>query len=263
MPLLWSVHAGYMSAKSSFKNLTEVLVLIDQLQTEIDKLRPLDPDSSKELKQYFNIGLTYSSNALEGNSLTESETKVVIEDGLTIGGRPIKDHSEALGHSEAYNHLYSLVNETAFSTSDIKKLHRLFYYRIDEQEAGKWRKRKVFLSGSKYSLPNNKEIPSLIKEFCSWVSGQLGQLHPVELAAEVHRRFVFIHPFIDGNGRVGRLLMNLILLQNGYTIGIIPPILRAEYIRLLELSHVEVQPFNLFIAERVMETQRDYLRLLK
>lgn len=236
---------------------------IDKLQADIDKHRPLDKDAIKELRQYFNIGLTYSSNALEGNSLTESETKVILEDGLTIGGKPIREHSEALGHSDAYNHLFTLIKKEGFLDKNIKKLHRLFYYRLNEKEAGKWRKRVVFLSGSKYPLPQYKDIPYLINEFCTWVSDNKDKYHPVEFSAEVHRRFVFIHPFVDGNGRVSRLLMNLILLQNSYTISIIPPILRAEYISLLELAHKDEKPFNLFIAQRVLETQRDYLRLLK
>jgi len=139
---------------------------------------------------------------------------VVIEDGLTIGGRPIKDHSEALGHSDAYNHLYSLIKKSGFHSNDIKKLHRLFYYRINDQDAGKWRKRKVFLRGSKYPLPSSKNIPSLIQSFCSWIESESGQMHSVDLAAEVHRRFAFIHPFIDGNGRVGRLLTALLRMQS-------------------------------------------------
>jgi Fic family protein len=139
----------------------------------------------------------------------------------------------------------------------------LFYYRIDQKGAGKWRKRPVFLSGSKYPLPQHKDIPYLIKDFCTWVSENRDKYHPVIFSAEVHRRFVFIHPFVDGNGRVSRLLMNLILLQNSFTIGIISPILRAEYINLLELAHKDVNPFNQFISERILETQRDYLRLLK
>jgi Fic family protein len=240
----------------------DLLDNIDQMQIKIEKHRPLDPQALLELRQYFNIGLTYSSNALEGNSLTEAETKVVLEEGLTIGGKPLKDHAEALGHAEAFDHLYTLTSKDGFSCKDIRKLHRLFYYRLNEKEAGKWRKRRVFLSGSKYPLPTSRDVSPMMKDFCLWVEASIGRFHPVEFGAEVHRRLVFIHPFIDGNGRVGRLLMNLVYLQNGYPIAIIPPVLRAKYIDCLELAHEDTRPFNRFIAERVLETQKDYLRLL-
>ena len=109
---------------------------INKLQEEINSHRPLSEHMLKQIKEYYWIGLTYTSNAIEGNSLTESETKVVIEDGLTIGGKPFKDHYEALGHSEAYDQMYELVKSKNISEKDIKELHRLFYYRINKDEAG-------------------------------------------------------------------------------------------------------------------------------
>ena len=118
---------------------------VDGLQAEINKFRPLSSNMLKQIREYYKIGLTYSSNALEGISLTESETKVIIEDGITIGGKPIRDHYEALGHSEAYDLMYKLSKNSVFTEANIKRLHHLFYYRIDEKKAGKYRKEKVFL----------------------------------------------------------------------------------------------------------------------
>lgn len=236
---------------------------VDDLQAEINKFRPLSSNMLKQIREYYKIGLTYSSNALEGNSLTESETKVIIEDGITIGGKPIRDHYEALGHSEAYDLMYKLSKNSVFTEANIKRLHHLFYYRIDEKKAGKYRKEKVFISGSKYSLPRPEDVPALIGKFIAGLEKMQKKYHPVEYAALVHKEFIFIHPFIDGNGRVARLLMNLVLLQKGYVIALISPALRAEYISCLEKAHQGDREFVEFIAKSLSETQRDYLRLLK
>jgi len=243
--------------------MNEILKEVDKLQEEINAYRPLPPNTLKQLKEYYRVGLTYTSNAIEGNSLTETETKVVLEDGITIGGKPIKDYYEALGHSEAYDYIYKLAKDKTIGEDDIKKLHKLFYHRIDETRAGKYRKEKVFISGSKYTLPNPERVPELMKEFMGKVKGWERQMHPVEYSALVHKEIAFIHPFVDGNGRVARLSMNLILLQKGYCIAIIPPVLRGDYIQALEKAHMDDSAFREFIASAVRETQKDYLRLLR
>lgn len=235
----------------------------DRLKKELGKYRPFSGEILKQLKEYYRIGLTYSSNALEGNSLTETETKIVLEDGITIGGKPIKDYYEALGHSEAYDFIYKLAKKENFTETDIKKLHRLFYYRIDEKKAGKYRKEKVFIAGSKYTLPSPDKVPTLMKGFATKARTLEKKHHPIEYSALIHKEFVFIHPFIDGNGRVARLLMNLILLQKGYAIAIIPPILRRDYIQALEKAYTDDRDFIEFIAKAVGETQKDSLRLLR
>jgi len=244
--------------------MVEILSEIDKLQEEINSFRPLPPNTLKQLKEYYRVGLTYTSNALEGNSLTETETKVILEDGITIGGKPIKDYYEALGHSDAYDYIYKLAKkDVVFTTDNIKELHKLFYHRIDEAKAGKYRKEKVFISGSKYTLPSPEKVPSFMYELMATKLAFMTKLHPVEYSAIMHKELVFIHPFVDGNGRVARLLMNLILLQKGYCLAIIPPILRRDYINALEKAHTDDKDFKKFIAERVRETQKDYLRLLR
>ena len=238
----------------------DLLAEIDNLQKEIDAFRPLPPRTLAQLKEYYRVGLTYSSNAIEGNSLTETETKIVLEDGITIGGKPLKDHYEAIGHGEAYDHVYTLAKEKVFTEDDLKKLHKLFYRRINEDDAGMYRKESVFISGSKYSLPTPEKVPALMESFIKSIGEKS---HPVEYAAIAHKEFVFIHPFIDGNGRVARLLMNLILLQKGYCLAIIPPILRMDYVKALEKAHTDDKEFIRFIAKTVRETQQDYLRLFR
>ena len=245
-------------------NLKDQLKEIDKLKAQLDAYRPFSKHILSQLKEYYRIGLTYASNALEGNSLTETETKIVIEDGLTIGGKPLRDHAEALGHSEAYDALYELAKKGIVSEAGIKKLHRLFYYRIDDKNAGKYRKVKVFISGSKAKFPGPDQVPDLMERFVSQIPDFVKKHHPVEQAAWLHREFVFIHPFIDGNGRVSRLLMNLVLIHQGYGLAIIPPVLRRDYIVSLEKAHSgKNQSFVQFIAGTVRETLRDTLRLLK
>jgi len=241
----------------------KILSEIDKLQEEINSFRPLSASTLKQLKEYYRVGLTYTSNAIEGNSLTETETKIVLEDGITIGGKPIKDYYEALGHSEAYDYIYKLAKDKSFTEEDIKKLHKLFYHRIDETKAGKYRKEKVFISGSKYPLPGPEKVPELMQVFLGKIKDIEKKNHPVVYSAIAHKELVFVHPFVDGNGRVARLLMNLILLQKGYCIAIIPPILRRDYINALEKAHTDEKDFVEFIAGAVRETQKDYLRLLR
>lgn len=244
-------------------SINKTLAEIDRLQKEIDAFSPLPKMVLKQVKEYYRIGLTYSSNALEGNSLTESETKIVLEEGLTIGGKPMRDHYEALGHSEAYDEMQRLARHHDFSEADILKLHKFFYQRIDKKTAGKYRTVRVFITGSHHAFPAPEKVPGLMKQFVEGLETVRKRLHPVEYAALVHKDFVFIHPFIDGNGRIARLLMNLSLLQARLEIAIIPPALRAEYIRTLEKAHTDDKPFRQFIADRVLETQKDYLRLLR
>jgi len=238
---------------------------IDELKKQIDKHRPLSKKELDKIKEYYRIGLTYSSNAIEGNSLTESETKIVIEEGLTIGGKPIKDHYEVLGHSEAYSLLYDLAKNKKIAEKDLLALHRLFYYRMDARQAGKYRKENVFIPGTPFIPPAHKQVPVLMKKFVLEIPRLKKKYHPVEFAALAHLKFVTIHPYVDGNGRTARLLMNLVLLQSGYVVTIIPPILRSDYISAIKKSQVQSKdekPFINFISAMVYESMQEYLRLL-
>ena len=236
---------------------------IDSLQKEINVLRPFSASGLKNLKNYFKIGLTYSSNALEGNSLTQSETKIVLEEGITIGGKPLKDHYEAIGHGDAFERIFEIYKKKEIAESIIKDLHLLFYNRIDKENAGVYRNEKVFITGSEFPLPNPNKVPVLMKTFIRKSKSERKNLHPVHFAAKIHKDFVFIHPFIDGNGRVARLLMNLALIQEGYVLAVIPPILRPKYIGYLEEAHISDLNFINFIGEVLRETQKDYLRIFK
>ena len=237
---------------------------IDALKVRIDGHRPIDTPILKQIREYFRIGMTYSSNALEGNSLTETETKIVIEDGITIGGKPVKDHLEALGHADAYDLLFRLAKGQSITEANVKELHRLFYYRIDAKQAGRYRKQKVIITGTDFIPPAPERIPELMKLFIGGIPRARDEHHPVVFAAILHRELVTIHPFIDGNGRAARLLMNLALLQAGYPPAIIPPILRRDYLDTLNKTHKgDDRPFINFIIGVCYESAKEYLRLLE
>jgi Fic family protein len=240
----------------------EQIQKLDLYQDTIKELRPFEGEMLKELKEFYRIGLTWTSNALEGNSLTESETKILIEDGLTIGGKPLRDVFEAVGHAEAYEYMFTLIDEREITEEDILYLHKLFYQNIDRNFAGKYRDIPVFISGSNYPVTKVDNIQSEMGNLCQWIKADRSKYHPVEFAAILHKKFVFIHPFKDGNGRVARLLMNIALIQDGFLPVIIPPILRNEYISLLEKAHKNDTPFIDFIVEMEIESQKDFLRLL-
>lgn len=242
--------------------MNQLLQKIDELQKIINNKRPLNEIEQKELKDYFAIRLTYSSNALEGNSLTISETKVILEDGLTVGGKPLKDILEAVGHKRAYDFMYNLTKEKTIAEDHIKQLHKLFYQGIDETNAGVYRKQRVFISGSEYNVAPYDQIDMLMSAMIEKLNEVRASEHSVVFAAKLHQEFVYIHPFLDGNGRVARLLLNLALLQDGYPIVVIPPICRSEYIAALEKGHENENVFIQFIMEQVVAAQRDYIRLI-
>ncbi len=239
----------------------DIYTRIENYKKKYDEQRPLCEDTLEQIKGYYKIGLTWSSNALEGNTLTESETKVLLEDGLTVGGKPLREIYEAIGHGNAYDFLFSLQGKKTFSEDEILRMHRLFYASINENEAGCYRQQDVIITGSHYPTTPFSDIKRKMKAMVKWFNEERSRLNPIKAAAQLHLHFVYIHPFIDGNGRVARLLMNLTLLQEGYLPAIISPVLRHEYIALLEKAHTNKKPFEDFIAERVFESYCDMMRL--
>lgn len=250
-------------------NHQNLLKRIDQIKKVIDSKRPLTPQEVKELDDYFRIGTTYSSNALEGNTLTLSETKVIIEDGLTVGGKSLRECWEATGHAKAYDWMLSMARSENLVITEavIQKLHHLFYSGIDADQAGKYRDYQVFITGTEYLPPAPEEVPKQMKAFVRSLQEKKKTLHPVELAAYAHRRLVDIHPFADGNGRTARLLMNMILVNQGYCVVSIPPILRLDYINALHAAQRKKnptdEPFLTLICECEIEAQKDYCRMFR
>ena len=236
--------------------------LLDLYKVAIDERGPFEGRMLTQLKDYYRISLTWSSNALEGNSLTESETKVLLEDGLTVGGKPLRYTFEAIGHAKAYDFMFTLLKNRTITEKDILTMHQMFYEGIEKEYTGKYRDMDVFVSGSKYPVTETKRIKAEMDGLFHWIVTEKNRLHPVTFAAQLHKRFVFIHPFKDGNGRIARLIMNMALIQDRYLLAVIPPVLRHEYIELLEKAHRDDKSFEQFIAERVIESQKEIMRLL-
>lgn len=232
----------------------------EQLKARLDQLRPIEERHLAQIQAFWNVGLTYSSNAIEGSTLTESETKVIIEDGLTVSGKPLREHMEAVGHRDALQFLFA-VFKNGYSEATILELHRLFYHRIDQAAAGKYRSEGVVITGTDYVPPKASEVPELMAKFGAKFRSTW---HPIEHAAKAHEELVNIHPFVDGNGRTARLLVNLILLRAGYPVAIIPPLFRVQYIEATKAGNRgHSAPFLDLLKRVVVQSLRDYLRLLE
>lgn len=201
----------------------------------LDKHRPFDAALIKNLEEWFRIELTYTSNAIEGNTLSRAETALVVEKGLTIGGKSITEHLEATNAAVALDFVKEQTKRkpSDLRERDILKIHEIILDKIDRENAGIYRRVPVRISGSAVALPNPRKVQELMDEFFKWLQKK-EKMHAVELAAEAHYRFVTIHPFIDGNGRTARLLMNMILMMKGYPPAIIRKNDRLAYIKSLE-----------------------------
>ena len=212
---------------------------LSQKKTQLDAYRPLPEDLLRNLDDWFRVELTYTSNAIEGNTLTRRETALVIEKGITVGGKTVVEHLEATNHVHALDWVKDQVSRLPVELrhSDILKIHGLILAGIDHTNAGRYRNIPVRISGSSVVLPNPRKVPDLMDEFINWLTGS-EELHPVQLAAEAHYRLVSIHPFVDGNGRTARLLMNMILMMSGYPIAIIRKQDRLAYITALEKAQL-------------------------
>lgn len=212
---------------------------LTEKKRRLDQFRPLPRELVTNLENWFKVELTYTSNALEGNTLTRQETAVVVEKGLTIGGKSLVEHLEATNHAAALGKVVEIAkSETASVTEHtILDLHSTILHGIDDANAGRYRSIGVRISGSMVVLPNPAKVPMLMADFVRQM-GERTDFHPVELAAEAHYRLVTIHPFIDGNGRTARLLMNLILLQNGYPPALIRKRDRVPYLSSLEKAQL-------------------------
>jgi Fic family protein len=250
------------SRKESVKVPEELLRKIDSLKDDLDQHRPLRGTILQQLKDYYRIGSTYSSNALEGNTLTESETKVVIEEGITIGGKPLRDHLEAIGHAQAYDHIYLLL-EKKISEEDVLHLHKQFFSGIDAENAGQYRKTNVIITGTDYLPPDYHKVPALMKRHMANINKRPNNQHPLIRAADLHSEFESIHPFVDGNGRIGRLLLSLMTIRHGYCPVIIPPVRRAEYIQAIKRANKkDLEPLRKLIESVVYEEMRSLKRIL-
>ncbi len=236
--------------------------LLNQKKVRLDKLRPLSSELTKNLNEWFKVELTYTSNALEGNSLTRRETAIVIEKGLTIGDKALVDHLEATNHAKAIDIIYMFQKKKPpeITENDILTIHNIMLHGINDHNAGGYRKLPGRISGSNMIMPNPIKVPNLMVDFIAWLKSE-ESIHPVQLAGEAHYRLV-THPFTDGNGRTARLLMNMILLMTGYPPAIIKPQERLAYITSLETAQLggTKEPYHQIIINAVNRSLDIYLK---
>jgi Fic family protein len=238
---------------------------IAEKKNRLDRLRPFPPEALSKLEHYYDIEITYTSNAIEGNTLSPVETTLVIEQGVTIGGKPLKDHLEALDHYDAIRYVRELAKEKApLTESDVRNLQRLVVQRSRPDIAGRYADlaRYVRTETGRYEFPSSAEIPALMGDFARWLAAAPDT---PESAFTAHRRLVDIHPFNDGNGRTARLLMNLILIRGGYPPIAVRPEDRPEYIRALQQSQAGngTEAFDNLLYGRLNATLGEYLSALQ
>lgn len=245
----------------------QVLVRVESLRNEWVSCKPLDSLQLSKLQEYFKVQYTYDSNRIEGNTLTLKETHLVLQEGVTISGKSLKDHLEAINHSDAIDFMHDIITrKEAFTSRVLMQLHQLILQGVDNKHAGVYRTVPVMISGSKHVPPEPYMIPHLMHEYFDFYEKNRDIIHPVILAAEMHERLVTIHPFIDGNGRVSRLVMNFILLSNGYSVLILKGDTesRLQYYDALEKVQVDGDPapFHSLIVRHAEESLKQHLSLV-
>jgi len=232
---------------------------------ELDALRPLPKSALKNLRKQFAIELAYNSNAIEGNTLTLRETKLVIEEGITIKGKTLREHFEAINHQKAFEFLEGIIKpKTQITEKIIKEIHKIIITGIDDEYAGRYRDVNVRILGAIKSPPRFEKVPREMRKYIEHITKNPEKLNVIELAAIIHYRLVEIHPFTDGNGRCARLLMNLFLMRQGYPITMVLKVDRKKYYNTLkEADKGNLNPFIDFISRDVERSLDLYLDAFK
>jgi len=249
--------------------LESILADVDRLKSELDSLRPLTSVQVKNLKRLFDIDFTFNSTAIEGNTFSLQETRVVLLDGITIGGKSTREHLEIVNHKEAIDFIESISQKKLedYRRTDILNIHYLVLKGIDSENAGKFRISPVYVrlkNGSIHKFTDPLKLADEMDSYFSWFFSSKSE-HPVVIAAEAHTRFVSIHPFVDGNGRTARLIMNLILLHYGFPPAIIKVTQRSEYLDSMEewQQNGRKESFQELVANSVYESMEIYLETIK
>lgn len=247
------VQLGYAPRPWGCMSWTETLARVEAKKAALEVRHPLSASAAARLKDYFDVEWTYHSNAIEGSTLTLRETEVVLHAGLTIGGKTLREHLEAINHKHAIDFVEALARGAEpLTENNLRQIHALVLKEIDDEEAGRYRRGHVRISGSAYVPSDPSAVPGLMHDFAEWLNGAAQGLSQVERAALAHFRLVDIHPFTDGNGRTARLLMNLILLSEGYPPAVVRREDRLAYYDVLDRAHAgEMEPFCLMMAEAV------------
>ncbi|MDR1153205.1 MAG: Fic family protein [Bacteroidales bacterium] len=249
-------------------SLETLLQQIDTLKIRLQHARPLHNDALNKIKSAFEMEYTFESNRIEGNTLTLQETALIVSEGVTIGGKSMREHLEAINHAQAIEYIKEIATaDMDITERTVKEIHALILHGINREQAGRYRNMPVMIVGSRHTPPQPYLIASQMEQFIrDYNSLQNKGMHPVLIAAFLHDELVKIHPFIDGNGRTSRLLMNLHLLSKGYTITTLKGDNEAKqaYYTSLEQSHVDNDrwPFHLLVANAVKQSLEKYLQII-
>ena len=214
--------------------------ILDEIKTNRQKLITLleNLNNKKEMYKWLKTELAYTSNAIEGNTLTRKETELVIDDGITSTSKPIQHYIEAVNHAKAFEKIITFLDENKDINEDFMlNIHKIILTGLDDDNAGFYRNCRVRISGSTVIMPNPIKVPDLMTDFYNWLSDNMDNEPLTAILA--HLKFVSIHPFVDGNGRCARLLMNTILLKFGFTPIIIRPADRKKYLSVVENSQLK------------------------
>ena len=240
----------------------------DVLKEQLLALRPLPEEALKKIQDALDIEYTYESNRIEGNTLTLQETALVVNEGVTISGKSMREHLEAINHTEAISYIKDIAKQDIeISERTIKEIHALILHGIDRENAGRYRTVPVMISGSTHIPPQPYLIEKQMEDFIlRFKQMEKEKVHPVLIAAYLHDEVVRIHPFIDGNGRTSRLLMNLYLLRHGYVIITLKGSndAKVNYYKALEKSHTEQLPedFQKLVIEAEIMALQKYLSIM-
>ena len=243
----------------------DIIAGLEQKKAQLDRLRPLAPGALKNLEHAYDLELTYTSNAIEGNTLTQIETNLVIEQGITIGGKKLRDHLEAIDHHDALRYVRELAGrDSPLTQFDVRRLHALVVQRSDPEIAGGYATSNRYVNTDKgrHTFPPPSEIPALMGDFSVWL--RAAPATP-ETAFAAHYRLVDIHPFNDGNGRTARLLMNLVLIRGGYPPVAVRPADRLAYLSALQEAQAgrSDEEFKRLLYQRLDAALEDYLSALR
>lgn len=255
---MWNVDITYrQELQSTFERLTDKLKVLNAV-------RPLPKMALEKIKESLMLEWTYNSNSIEGNTLTLRETQLVLQEGITIKGKSLREHFEAKNHEKAIDYLYTLVDENyVLNSKDVLSLHALVLRTIEDDFAGRLRNAGVRISGANFIPPNASKVSDMLEELIVYVNENPQQLHVVELAAVFHHKFVWIHPFFDGNGRAVRLAMNLLLMKFGYPPAIILKNDRKKYYEALNQANTgSYHKLMLLMCQACERTLNIYLSAL-
>jgi Fic family protein len=238
-----------------------LLSRLEHKKAQLDALRPLPAAAVARLKEQLTIEWIYNSNAIEGSTLTLRETQLILETGLTIGGKSLREHFEVINHKDAIEYVESLAEQTTpLSAFHVRQIHRLVLSRIDDENAGQYRRTQVQIGGASHIPTEAWLVPQAMQGWETWLHQAEDDLHPVVLAAQAHHKLAAIHPFIDGNGRTARLVMNLVLFRHGYPPTVLLQANRQQYYQaLMQADAGRPGPLANFVSKAVERSLTLYL----